>query len=92
MVDSKGYQGTDFKYEVVHSIGEVCRKRNGEKIEANLISYNGSRPKLDIRNWSVDSGRMLKGVTMTLEQGRELQRLLDTFYREVDDGSLIGLI
>lgn len=49
----------------------------GNKLELNLISWNGAAPKYDIRNWYIDregNRKFAKGITMSKE---ELKALLD---------------
>ena len=49
----------------------------GNKLELNLISWNGAAPKYDIHNWYIDregNRKFAKGITMSKE---ELKALLD---------------
>lgn len=45
-----------------------------------MISYNGAKPKIDIRNWSVDdegNKRMGKGITLSNEEAMVLRDTLE---------------
>ena len=53
----------------------------GNKIQLNLISWNGAVPKYDLRNWYTDKNgndKYSKGVTLTTNELRELKALLNT--------------
>lgn len=54
-----------FSYEIVRHIATLSQYGDSTK-EVNLISYNGSKPKLDIRGWKVINGekRLMKGLTL----------------------------
>ena len=49
---------------------KACRK------ELNLISWDGAAPKYDIRDWAPNHEKMGKGVTLTAEEAKALQELL----------------
>lgn len=44
--------------------------------EANYISYNGSKPKLDIRKWDGQSDKMFKGITLNDSEAEALKAAL----------------
>jgi len=44
--------------------------------QLNLISWNEREPKYDIREWSPDSEKMGKGVTLSKEELVALKELL----------------
>ena len=53
----------------------------GNKLQLNLISWNGAVPKYDLRNWYTDKNgndKYSKGVTLTTNELRELKALLNT--------------
>jgi len=65
-----------FKYDIVKQFGTVGTSGSVTK-ELNLISYNGSAAKFDLRAWeTAENGTrsMRKGITLTAE---ELARLRD---------------
>ena len=60
--------------EITKKIGKV-----GEKMQLNMISWNGAAPKYDLRNWYTDKNgveKYAKGITMTHEELMELKNLL----------------
>lgn len=65
----------DIKFEVVEEIKILSENSNGWTKELNLVSWNGGKPKYDIRDWSPDKERMAKGITLTEE---EMKILVDT--------------
>ena len=65
----------EFKYEITEELA-VLSNKNGFTKEINMISYNGAKPKIDIRNWSVDdegNKRMGKGITLSNEEAMVLR-------------------
>ena len=73
----------EFVFEVVEEFSTLREKeaRTGTVYtkEFNLISYNGSEPVYDIRNWTEnDEGkRMGKGITLNKEELKELRTALN---------------
>ncbi|MBR3310275.1 MAG: hypothetical protein IKG15_00480 [Solobacterium sp.] len=73
----------EFVFEVVEEFSTLSEKeaRTGTVYtkEFNLISYNGSEPVYDIRNWTEnDEGkRMGKGITLNKEELKELRTALN---------------
>ncbi|MGI6739841.1 MAG: PC4/YdbC family ssDNA-binding protein [Christensenellales bacterium] len=67
----------EFEYEIKEKIATISVKGKNDDfaMELNVISFNGNRPKYDLRNWKRSENLMLKGITMTAE---ELQTLKDT--------------
>jgi len=66
-----------FKYEIVEKIAVLSQYGNTFK-ELNKVSYNGSQPKYDIRNWTREDGKetMSKGITLTDNEVRALKEAL----------------
>ena len=58
----------DIKYEIVEEIKVLSENSNGWTKELNLVSWNSSKPKYDIREWSENKERMSKGITLTEEE------------------------
>ena len=74
---------TEIRYEIVKRIGVISTNdRSGWTKEVNLVSWNGAEPKYDIREWSPDHQKMSKGLTLTLEEVKNLMRLLAADFRE----------
>lgn len=79
MADYKRKDVEGFRYSLVKKIGILSeRSIQGEKwcLEANWISWNGKRPKIDIRSWDSKHQNMTKGVTMTLDEFNKLAELM----------------
>ena len=69
----------EFKYEITEELA-ILSNKNGFTKEINMISYNGAKPKIDIRNWSVDdegNKRMGKGITLSNEEAMVLRDTLE---------------
>lgn len=66
---------------VVRRLALLSEKENGYGKQANLVSWNGADAKLDIRDWS-PSGKPMKGLTLTEEEGRRLYEAMKTLYAE----------
>ena len=66
----------DIKYEIIKTIGVLSESSKGWKKELNLISWNGSAPKFDIRDWAPGHENMGKGVTLSAEEIKKLAGLL----------------
>ena len=67
---------SEIKYEIIEKLGIFSESTKGWTKELNLISWNGSTPKYDIRDWSPDHEKMGKGITLTDEEAKKLKELL----------------
>ena len=66
----------EFKFEITEEITVLSESATGWRKELNLVSYNGAKPKYDIREWSPDHSRMGKGVTLSDEEAEILVEAL----------------
>lgn len=66
----------DIKYEIIKEIGVLSENMKGWRKELNLISWNDSAPKYDIREWAPGHEKMGKGVTLTKEEVEKLKQIL----------------
>lgn len=66
----------DIKYEIVKEIAVLSENEKGWRKELNLISWNDRDPKYDLRDWSPDHEKMGKGITLTLEEVKELEKAI----------------
>jgi hypothetical protein len=64
-----------FKYEIKKQVATLS-DNNGYTTEVNLISFNGGKEKLDIRKWNRNEDRMLKGISLTDEEVKQLKKAL----------------
>lgn len=66
----------DFKYEIVKNLATLSKGNNGWTKEINIISWNGREPKLDLRDWNHEEGKMGKGITLTDDEALNLLNAL----------------
>ena len=46
--------------------------QNGWQLELNEVSWNGGRPKLEVRRWNADHTQCNKGVTLSRNEAENL--------------------
>jgi hypothetical protein len=66
----------EIKFDIVRHFGVISSEKSVWQKERNLVSWNGRAPKLDIRDWAPDHGKMGKGVTLTEGEAAQLAELL----------------
>lgn len=78
-----------FEFEVTQSIGVLSSADNGYTKELNLVSWDGRKPRIDIRGWKngEDSKKPLKGLSMSDEESRRLYLLLKSMYESEGGGT-----
>lgn len=64
-----------FEFEIIQELGILSESKSGWTLELNLISWNGSEPKYDIRNWSPGHEKMGKGISLS---ANEVEKLVTT--------------
>ena len=67
--------------EVIKKIALISDSETGFRKELNLMSWNGRDPKYDLRTWSPE-GIALRGLTLTEEEAKELQKALNDMFAE----------
>lgn len=67
----------DIKYDIIKNIGTISEGSKGWKKEVNIISWNGRKPKIDIRDWDENHEKMGKGITLGKKELKELRDLLN---------------
>ena len=67
----------DIKYDIVEEIGAVSESSTGWTKELNLISWNNREAKYDLREWAPDHAKMGKGITLSIDELRQLKNLLN---------------
>lgn len=67
----------DIKFEIHEEIGILSDSSKGWTKELNIISWNGSTPKFDLRDWSPNHDKMGKGITLTNDELKALKKLLN---------------
>lgn len=68
----------EIQYEIVKEIAVLSRSDSGYTKEINLIAWNGSEPKLDIRSFSPNRKKCGKGITLTIDEAAALLTALKT--------------
>ena len=68
----------DIKYDIVKEVGVVSESSTGWTKELNLISWNNREAKYDLRDWAPEHSKMGKGITLSLEELKELKNLLNS--------------
>ncbi len=76
-----------FTYEIIKHIAVISSSKSGWNREINIVSWNGARPKLDIRDWAPEHAKMGKGVSLTGEEVAVLREVLEDYdpYQFEDD-------
>jgi len=67
----------DMKYEITENLGILSESAKGWKKELNLVSWNDSEPKYDLRDWDSEHKKMGKGVTLIAEELKKLKDMLN---------------
>jgi len=68
----------DIKYDIVKEVGVLSESNSGWTKELNLISWNNREAKYDLRDWSPEHAKMGKGITLSIEELKELRNLLNS--------------
>ena len=66
----------DFKFDIVEHLGVISENSKGWTKELNLVSWNGARPKFDLRDWAKKKKKMGKGITLSNEEFEALKDLM----------------
>lgn len=69
----------DFTFVIEEHLGVLSRSDNGWTRELNIVSWNGQKPKYDIRDWDPDHERMSKGVTLL---DRDMKLIVDLYLKD----------
>ena len=67
-----------FKYDIVEHIGVLSENAKGWTKELNLISWNGAKPKYDLRDWAPEHEKMGKGITLNNEEFESLREIINS--------------
>ena len=66
----------EIKYEITEELGVLSENAKGWTKELNMVSWNGHDPKYDLREWSPDTTRMGKGITLNQDDVDALKQIL----------------
>ena len=72
----------DIKFESKEELGTLSESPKGWTKEVNLISWNSTAPKYDIRDWAPNHEKMGKGITLTAEEAEALYKILAKIMEE----------
>lgn len=65
------------KFKIYKHIGNLSISNNDRVKELNFISWNNREPVYDIRTWNNDHTEFGKGVTITANEMKKLQILIN---------------
>ena len=66
----------DIKYEITKEIAVLSENANGWTKELNLVSWNDKPAKYDLRDWAPEHEKMGKGITLSLDEMKELKNAI----------------
>lgn len=58
--------------EIITEVAVLAESDSGYTKEINLVSWNGAKPKYDIRSWSPGREKCGKGITLTEDEAKKL--------------------
>lgn len=67
----------EITFEVEEHVGVLSVSSTGWKKELNMVSWNGTAAKYDIREWDEDHSHMSRGITMNKDEIKSLSELLN---------------
>ena len=74
-----GYRNTpteEILFDIREHIGVLRKSNNGWTRELNVVCWNGSSPKFDIREWDPKHEKMTKGISFTKSEAIEICKWL----------------
>lgn len=67
----------EFSYQITQKVAVLSQSSDGRyTTEENYISYNGGKPKLDIRKWDRQNDKMFKGISLNDSEAEALKAAL----------------
>ncbi|VWL85657.1 YdbC family protein [Oceanivirga miroungae] len=69
----------DIKFEIEKHLGILSTNKSGWTKEVNMVSWNGRKAKLDIREWDPEHKSMSKGLSLSEEEIEKLKEILENF-------------
>ena len=72
----------EFSYEIKEHIQLMSKNAKGWTEEFNSVSWNERAPKIDIRDWNHEEGKMGKGITLTEDEAELLFKGLKDRYNK----------
>ena len=72
----------EISFVIERHLGVISKSQSGWTKELNLVSWNGTPAKFDIREWDPNHAHMSKGITLRRDELEPLARLLWGFLGE----------
>lgn len=72
----KDESNNDFHYEILNHIGILSTNNSGWSKELNVVKWNDTNPKIDIREWDSEHDKMSRGATLNVKEAEKLRELL----------------
>ena len=66
----------EITFEIKEHIALLNTSETGWTREVNLVSWNGTNPKVDVREWDPDHKRMSRGITLTETEAEKFARAI----------------
>lgn len=79
-----GNRSGNVTYEIVEAIGVIDERDSGWRRELNIVSWNGQKPKFDIRDWNEEHTKLSRGITLKREELEQLIALYEA-YRDKEE-------
>ncbi|PJI07409.1 MULTISPECIES: YdbC family protein [Clostridium] len=67
----------EVKFDIIKNLGVISEGARGWKKEINIMSWNGRKAKIDIRDWDEAHSKMGKGITLSKDELKKLKEILD---------------
>lgn len=67
----------EMKFDIIKNLGILSEGAKGWKKEVNVMSWNGRKAKIDIRDWDETHAKMGKGITLSKAELMQLKEILD---------------
>lgn len=72
----------EIEYRIVKEIAVLSRNQKDYTKEINFIAWNNQEPKYDIRNWSPEREKSLKGISLSVDETKALYEALKREFEE----------
>ncbi len=67
----------DFSFEIIRHLGVYGHSAKGWTREANIVEWNSSNAKFDLREWDPEHTRMSRGITLQKQEMFNLMQILN---------------
>ncbi|MCI8284586.1 MAG: hypothetical protein HFE90_04870 [Firmicutes bacterium] len=68
----------NFKFSIVRHFGVLSTSSTGWTKELNMVEWNDTPAKYDLRDWRPDHEKMGRGITLSKNEMKELVELIDS--------------